>query len=227
MLGEKLELIQTNSVIVSELHRAEKPLYLPAKRVFDIVLSFVGILIASPIVLIAAILIMIDDWGSPFYLSRRVGKGGKDIGIIKLRTMKKHADRLEDVLSPFEYKLYKKEFKLVHDPRITKLGHFLRKSSIDELPQLVNVFLGNMSLVGPRPILYEETLLYGERRAELLSMKPGLTGYWQAYKRNNATYETGERQRMELHYIEAASFAFDMKIFLKTFMALAKKTGAL
>lgn len=109
--------------------------------------------------------------------------------------------------------------------RVTGIGKILRKTSLDELSQLINIIKGDMSIVGPRPVLLEETYLYGADRDRLLSVKTGLTGYWQAYARNNADYESGERQRMELYYIDNMSPWLDIKIIFKTVEAVVRKTG--
>jgi len=119
-----------------------------------------------------------------------------------------------------------KEYKLQNDPRVTKIGRLLRKSSIDEFPQLINVIKGDMHFVGPRPLVEEETYLYGENREKLLSVKPGLTGYWQAYARNAVGYGNGKRQEMELFYVENRSFWMDIKIILATVVRVLRGEGA-
>lgn len=186
---------------------------------------------------VISVIIIIMDFGSPFYVSVRVGCGGKDIGVLKFRSMKSGSDNLERHLTPAQIAEYKKEYKLKDDPRLIGykqvgdgnkcFGAFLRRSNLDELPQIFwNIcFKGNMSLVGPRPILREELEKYytDDERRMFLSVKPGLTGYWQAYARNEATYESGKRQRMELWYIERQSLRLDAKIILKTFTRLTGK----
>ena len=140
--------------------------------------------------------------------------------------MRLNADRLEDMLSPEELAEYRKNFKLENDPRITKVGKFLRKTSLDELPQLFNILTGKLSLVGPRPVLQEETELYGNKRDVLLSCKPGLTGLWQAKGRSNVTYEDGRRQALELQYVESRSLWLDLKIMFWTVGAVVRMDGA-
>ena len=120
----------------------------------------------------------------------------------------------------------RKNFKLEHDPRITKVGAFLRKTSLDELPQLFNILAGSLSLVGPRPVLQEETELYGDKRALLLSCKPGLTGLWQVRGRSNVTYEDGRRQALELSYVSHRSLWLDIKILFWTVGAVVRMDGA-
>ena len=139
--------------------------------------------------------------------------------------MKKNADDLENMLTPEQLEIFKTEFKIEDDPRITKIGNFLRETSLDELPQLLNILKGDLSIVGPRPVVEDELENYGEDVNKLLSVKPGLTGYWQAYARNDVIYATGERQKMELYYVDNSSLWFDIKIFFKTFVAVFKKTG--
>ena len=200
--------------------------YLVIKRLLDIVLSLLGIVILSPILLILALLVQADGSGSPFYSHPRIGLEGKRINIFKYRTMRMDAGEVEKLLTQEQLMQYRAEFKVDDDPRITKIGGFLRKTSLDELPQLFNILAGNLSIIGPRPIVEEETEIYGNNIAKFLSVKPGLTGYWQAYARNNATYESGERQKMEMYYIDNQSLSLDTKIFFKTFSSVVNKEGA-
>lgn len=214
--------------------------YLALKRCFDFISSVcASILLVIPIGILAMI-IMIKDPGNPFYMQKRVGYKGKEIGVLKFRSMRKGADHLEDMLTPEQIEKYKREYKLDDDPRLIGyekqgdgdkcFGAFIRRTSLDELPQIIwNICIkGNMSVVGPRPILPEELLenYKPEEQKLLLSVKPGLTGYWQAYARNNATYETGERQQMELYYVENAGVWLDIKIILHTVFAVLNKSGA-
>lgn len=196
------------------------------KRFFDIILSLLAIIILSPLLLILMILVIGDDGGSPFYAHHRIGQNGKRIKVYKFRSMRRDAGDLQKLLTPEQLEQYQREFKIDDDPRITKIGGFLRKSSLDELPQLFNILSGNLSIVGPRPIVETETEIYGDDIAKFLSVKPGLTGYWQAYARNNATYESGERQKMELYYVDHASLGMDIKIVFKTVGSVAKGAGA-
>ena len=196
------------------------------KRVEDVVGSLFGLIITLWATIPAMIAIKMEDGGPIFYKCQRVGKDGKIFSMYKLRTMKMNADRLEDMLTPVELERYYQEYKLENDPRITKVGAFLRKYSIDEIPQFINIMKGDMSFVGPRPLVEDETYKYGYMRDTLLSIKPGLTGYWQAYGRNNVTYESGERQRMELYYVENADLMLDVKILFKTVKAVLSAEGA-
>ena len=196
--------------------KSKKSAYCFTKRCIDLFFS----LLAMPIYLIlytlVAVVVKFTDGGPVLYKSVRIGKDGKPFYMYKFRTMKVNADKLEDFLTPEELEKYKKEYKLENDPRVTGIGSILRKTSADELPQILNVIKYDMSLIGPRPVLDEETLLYGKDRNTLLSVKPGLTGYWQAYARNDVGYTDGRRQEMELYYIENRSLRFDTKIFFAT-----------
>ena len=214
--------------------------YVLCKRCFDFVAALLAsILLLVPMIIIGLLVVM-KDFGSPFYVQKRVGKGGKIIRVYKFRSMKKNADHLEDMLTPEHLEEYRTEYKLVDDPRLLGykkagdgsrcFGALIRKTSIDELPQIFfNILIrGNMSVVGPRPILPDELAEnYTPEEQELLrSVKPGLTGYWQAYARNDATYASGERQQMELHYIYHRSFGMDIKIIFQTVLSVVRKAGA-
>lgn len=205
----------------------KKPVYPRVKRVLDVVLSVMALLVIWPVMLIIAILVMLDG-GAPFYAQSRVGRNGRLFKVYKFRSMKKGADRLEEMLTPEELAEYSREYKLQNDPRVSKLGNFLRRSSLDELPQLWNIIRGEMSLVGPRPLLPSE--LTGnytpEERQKLMSVAPGLTGYWQAMSRNESSYATGERQKQELYYIGRVSFWMDVKIILMTVKRVITGKGA-
>lgn len=213
-------------VILPDCEFHKKPFYECIKRIFDLVVSLVAVIVLSPILLVIALAIRLEDRGPILYKAQRVGRGGKPITVYKFRSMRMHADRLEDMLTPEELEEYKKNFKLEHDPRITKVGAFLRKTSLDELPQLFNILSGTLSLVGPRPVLQEETELYGDKRELLLSCKPGLTGLWQARGRSNVTYEDGRRQALELQYVSQRSLWLDIKILFWTVGAVVRMDGA-
>ena len=204
-----------------------KSVYPRVKRVLDVVLSVMALLVIWPVMLVIAVLVMLDG-GPAFFAQSRVGRNGRLFKVYKFRSMKKGSDRLEEMLSPEELAEYSKEYKLQNDPRISKLGNFLRRSSLDELPQLWNIIRGEMSLVGPRPLLPSE--LTGnytpEERQKLMSVRPGLTGYWQAMSRNESSYATGERQKQELYYIGRVSFWMDVKIILMTVKRVITGKGA-
>ena len=205
---------------------AGKYVYYFIKRLFDIVGALLGIVLLSPLLLVLMFAVMADDGGNPFYGHRRIGRLGKKITVYKFRSMRRDAGDLEKILTPEQLEQYRTEFKIDNDPRITKVGNFIRRTSLDELPQLFNILFGDLSIVGPRPIVEKETRIYGRDVAKLLSVKPGLTGYWQAYARNNATYESGERQKMEMYYVDHQSLGLDVKILFRTVKSVTKEEGA-
>lgn len=201
--------------------------YLFIKRLFDFLASLAALILLSPLMLILAILVYLDDPGKVFYGHLRIGKNGKPFKVWKFRSMYMNADKMIDLLTPEQAKQYYTEFKIDNDPRITKIGNFLRKTRLDELPQLFNVLCNDMSLVGPRPLIESEIqTYYADMYDTLLAVKPGVTGYWQAYARNNATYQSGERQKMEMYYVHNASLWLDIKILFKTIGSVLKKQGA-
>ncbi|MCJ8172263.1 sugar transferase [Clostridium botulinum] len=194
------------------------------KRTFDLASSLCGLIVFSPLFLIIAMLIKLDSKGPAFFSHIRLGKQGSKIKVYKFRTMKPNAEELLKNLTPEQKREFQENFKLEDDPRITKIGSFLRKSSLDELPQLLNIFIGNMTVVGPRPIVEKEIEKYGEYGDKLLMVKPGLTGMWQANGRSDTTYE--ERVEMDMDYIDNRNFWLDIKIILQTAIAVVRKKGA-
>ena len=201
--------------------------YLFVKRTFDIISSGLFLLIFSWLYLILAVCVKCSDGGPVFYKHERVGKNGKKIYIPKFRSMKKNADKLENMLTPEQLEQYKREYKLDDDPRVTKLGKFLRKTSLDELPNIWAIFTGKISVIGPRPLVKKEIEeKFGEDADKLLSVKPGMIGWWAANGRSNCTYESGERQKLELYYVEHCSVGLDFKIIFKTMIGVFKRTGA-
>ena len=195
------------------------------KRLFDIIVSFLGLLILSPLFLLLTILIKCDSKGPVFFIQKRVGRNGKKFGIFKFRTMRINAEELIASFTPEQLKEWKENFKLTNDPRITRVGKFLRNTSLDELPQLINIFIGNMSLVGPRPIVEEELEWYGEKKNVLLSVRPGLTGWWATNGRSEVSYP--DRCDYELYYVYNCSLLLDIKILFKTFSAVFSRKGAM
>ena len=195
------------------------------KRLFDIIVSFLGLLILSPLFLLLTILIKCDSKGPVFFIQKRVGRNGKKFGIFKFRTMRINAEELIASFTPEQLKEWKENFKLKNDPRISGVGKFLRNTSLDELPQLINIFIGNMSLVGPRPIVEEELEWYGEKKSVLLSVRPGLTGWWATNGRSEVSYP--ERCDYELYYVYNCSLLLDIKILFKTFSAVFSRKGAM
>ena len=191
------------------------------KRSGDIFFSFLVLFIGFPFLMLIALLVKLSSPGPIFYIQERIGRDYKRFGCIKFRTMKRNADDLlSDILanSTSMRKEFELDFKLRKDPRITPIGRFLRRSSLDELPQLINVIRGEMSIVGPRPIVEKELPRYGEYMKEVLSVKPGLTGLWQVSGRNNLSYE--KRVELDIYYVRYGSFLLDVAIIIKTFGVL-------
>ena len=147
-----------------------------------------------------------------------------DIKVYKFRTMYENSQEIFNNFTKEQKEEFYKNFKLENDPRVTKIGDFLRRTSIDELPQLINILNGSMSIVGPRPIVQKEIDLYGDYANKLFSVVPGLTGYWQANGRSDTTYE--ERIKMDMYYIDNRGFWLDFKIIIKTFGSVLKGEGA-
>jgi lipopolysaccharide/colanic/teichoic acid biosynthesis glycosyltransferase len=192
------------------------------KRCLDVVGAAALIVLLFPVFVITGLLVYFDD-GRPILYRRRVVGTPGEFDAFKFRTMKRNADALL-AADPALKAEYERNFKLMNDPRITKIGAFLRRSSLDELPQLFNVLRGQMSLVGPRMITAPELSKYGRHRALLLSAKPGLTGYWQVMGRQNVDYQ--ERVRMDVHYLENWSLKMDLQILVRTPFKVIKKDGA-
>jgi lipopolysaccharide/colanic/teichoic acid biosynthesis glycosyltransferase len=199
--------------------------YCVLKRVFDILISLLAIVILFIPCVICCIAIAVDSKGSPIYRQLRVGKNGKPLIIFKLRTMYSDAGDLDKYLTPEQQAEWHRSHKIDHDSRITKVGRFLRRTSFDEVPQFLNVLLGQMSVVGPRPVEEEEVEAYGDYRDLFLSALPGVTGFWQVYARDQTEYQSGGRQAMELFYVRNRSLALDAKLFFLTFAAIFKRTG--
>ena len=202
----------------------QKPVYDFLKRIFDIICSSVALIILSPVFLILAAAIKTTDKGPVFFAHRRVGKDGKPLNIYKFRSMVTNAEDLIKQFTPEQKAEYERNFKLENDPRVTKVGKFMRRTSLDELPQLFNILKGDISIVGPRPVMEVETEIYGNYRDMLLSVKPGLTGFWAANGRSCTTYT--RRRAMEIYYIKNRSVCFDLKIILKTITSVFKGEGA-
>ena len=205
-----------------------KFIYRFIKRVFDFICSLLFLVCLIPVFFIISCVIKFEDHGPVVYGHQRVGKYGNPITIFKFRTMREGAELSEEFLTYEQIQQYHHEFKIDHDPRITRTGRFLRMTSLDELPQLWNVLKGEMSIVGPRPLVQEELFskyTYEERR-RLLSVRPGMTGLWQVNGRNTCTYESGKRQKLELAYIERQGFLIDISIMIKTLSAVWKRSGA-
>lgn len=221
----KANITDTSKAAASNTHSVKpKPIYDFVKRVFDIVCSLIGLIVLSPVFIIISILIKTTSEGPVFFAHKRVGKGGKTIKIYKFRSMVTNAEELIKQFTPEQKAEYEKNFKLENDPRVTKVGKFMRKTSLDELPQLINILKGDISVVGPRPVMDVETQIYGNYRNMLLSVKPGLTGFWAANGRSHTTYT--RRRAMEIYYVKNRSVLLDLKIIFKTFISVFKREGA-
>lgn len=199
-------------------------MYKIIKRLFDFCAALIGSIITLPFFILIAITIKLDSKGPVFFIHRRVGKNGKPLPILKFRTMVVGAENMIKDFTPEQKKEWETNFKLEHDPRVTKIGHFLRKTSIDELPQLYNILAGQLSVVGPRPVTKEEIEKYGKNKDKVLSVTPGLTGWWACNGRSNIDYQ--ERMELELYYVDHASLLLDLKIILKTVKITLSHEGA-
>lgn len=197
------------------------------KRAFDILSSGLFLVVFCWLYIILALVVKCGDGGPVIYRHPRMGKNGKRIFISKFRSMRPDADKLGDMLTPEQLEQYRREFKIDNDPRITKAGKFLRATSLDELPQIWDIFVGRISVVGPRPLMEEEVAeKYGTDAQKLLSVKPGMIGWWGANGRSNVTYESGERQQLELYYVDHCSVWLDIKIIFKTIVSVVRRDGA-
>ena len=194
------------------------------KRAFDIFCSFLAIIVLSPILLIIGLLVKLTSKGPMLYISTRIGKNGKSFKFYKFRSMRKDAEKeLVNLLDQNETNGI--TFKMKDDPRITKFGKFIRKTSLDELPQLFNILKGDMSIVGPRPCTDREYALYSEKDKKRLLVPQGLTGEWQTRGRSNTTFD--EMVDMDLEYITSKrGFWYDIWLIIKTVFVVFKKEGA-
>jgi lipopolysaccharide/colanic/teichoic acid biosynthesis glycosyltransferase len=188
-----------------------------AKRAFDISFSLAVLGLGLPIYLLLAACVYAASPGPVFFSHKRVGRNRRSFGCMKFRTMVPNADKkLKDLLdkSPEMRREFEETFKLKNDPRVTWIGKFLRVTSLDELPQFINVLKGEMSVVGPRPLVKDELSRYGESIDYVLSVKPGVTGLWQVSGRNDVSYE--ERVQLDVSYVKRRNFAMDISLVLKT-----------
>ncbi len=213
---------------VNKKNRKPNIFYLIIKRIFDIIGSLIGIIFLIPLtIIIKLIYLLTGDFHSIFYCQNRIGKKGKEFRIYKYRSMIVNADEeLERILKEDkklaeEYRINK---KLTRDPRITKIGNFIRRTSIDELPQLLNILFGQMSFIGNRPYLPKEKNDMNGYFDDIVKTKPGLSGYWQVSLRSRGTFK--QRLEMEQYYSNNCSLGFDIKILFKTFGAVFGGDGA-
>ena len=191
--------------------------YEAIKRLIDIICSFVGILVLSPLFIIIAIIIKFTSKGPVFFSQKRVGRNGKEFDMYKFRSMVVNAEELKEKLAA-QNEMSGPMFKMKDDPRVTKVGKFIRKTSIDELPQLWNILKGDMSLVGPRPSLPKEVAQFDEWMYKRLEVKPGLTCYWQVSGRNNIDFE--DWMKLDIRYVQERNLWVDIKLIFKTVFVL-------
>ncbi len=194
------------------------------KKILDVIASLILLILLSPIFIITALFIYIEDPGPIFYIAPRVGKDGKHFGFIKFRSMVMNADKIKDQLLDQNESKAGVIFKMKKDPRVTKTGRFIRRFSIDELPQLFNVLKGDMSLVGPRPPLPREVAEYTLLDRKRLHVMPGITCLWQVKGRSDIPFD--EQVQLDMQYIKSSSFWKDIKILLMTIPAVISGKGA-
>ncbi len=195
--------------------------YKNIKRVLDILLSIIFLIITFPIIILISIIVTIQFKHLPIYKQKRIGRSGRTFYIYKFQTMVDDSNKIFDSFSNELKTKYYKNYKLENDPRVTKIGFIFRKFWLDELPQLINVLKGEMSLVGPRPVVKEELKKYGKNIDKLLSVTPGMTGFWQVNGHNNLTYN--QRIKLDMFYIDNISFKLDVLIIMKTFTLFFKR----
>ena len=223
-LIERVSSVQTKTER-QEVHINSSKAYHFVKRAFDIALSLVSLVVLSPVFLIVSAVIFLSDFHSPIFKQQRLTKDSKLFYMYKFRSMCVDAeDRLAELQEFNEADEDGKAFKMTDDPRITRIGKFLRKTSIDELPQLVNILKGNMSFVGPRPPLPREVEEYDDYELHRLDVKSGLTCYWQCSGRSNLSFD--EWVSLDIKYINEQSLKTVIKILFKTFGAVFKGDGA-
>ncbi len=229
-LGIELDRIRVEGFYTAESSLERIPIKYPIwKALFDYLVALIGLILALPLMIFIALLIKLEDGGPVFFYHDRVGARGRRFKLIKFRTMHVDAEeRLKELLEsdPKLREEWEANYKLKDDPRVTRIGKFLRKTSLDELPQLINVLKGEMSLIGPRPVTEEEFRKFYAHVSHLYaSVKPGLTGFWQVEARNDCeSYE--KRVEMDVYYIENMSFFFFFKILLETFWIVITTRGA-
>jgi exopolysaccharide biosynthesis polyprenyl glycosylphosphotransferase len=218
-LAEKIKtLLEEPEVLVKKGH------YETFKRIFDFCFALLLLPFLFPLMLFIALLIKLDSKGSVFFSQKRVGKNGRHFDCYKFRTMVENAERLRPQLAHLN-EMHGPAFKIKNDPRTTRIGKFFRKYSIDEFPQIFNILKGEMSFVGPRPPLPEEVKEYKPWQMRRLSVKPGLTCYWQINGRNKI-YNFNDWVKMDLKYIDEANLLVDLKLVLRTLPAVLSRKGA-
>ncbi|GAA0083788.1 sugar transferase [Clostridium sp. CTA-7] len=203
--------------------KENKTIYNFIKRIIDIIGSLCGLILLSPILIIIGILIKLESKGPIVFTQKRVGKNGKEFNMYKLRSMVVNAEEIKEKLIE-QNEMSGPMFKIKDDPRITKIGKLIRKTSVDELPQLVNILKGEMSLVGPRPSLPSEVNDFEPWMLKRLDVKPGLTCFWQVMGRNNIDFE--DWMKLDAKYVDERSLWLDIKLIFKTFFVLFGDSNA-
>jgi undecaprenyl-phosphate galactose phosphotransferase len=224
--SREISLFDSNVMLLASRNNLARPIARLTKALFDLAVASICLIVVSPVLLVIALLVRLDG-GPAFYAQRRVGLGGRHFQCLKFRTMVVNAEqKLQKLLSenPDLYNQWCQQQKLDNDPRITRLGRFLRQTSLDELPQLINVVKLEMSLVGPRPIVDSEKTHYGEHIEEYYATRPGLTGLWQVSGRSDTSYK--ERVRLDVWYVNNWKLWHDIVVLLKTIPAVLKRKGA-
>lgn len=227
-LSNEKEILKNEAIYIGKaIERSQISIYNTTKRILDIIGAAFGLILSVPIFLIICALYLFGENKGPIIFSQaRIGQYGETFKIYKFRSMVVDAEQVLKSNKALYKKYIENNYKLdpEEDPRITKVGRFLRKTSLDEIPQLINVIKGEMSLVGPRPVVDEELIEYKQRLQDFLRVKPGLTGYWQVCGRSNVGYP--ERAELEFYYIDHQSFKMDMRIIFNTIVLVLLRKGA-
>ncbi|WP_422389193.1 sugar transferase [Clostridium baratii] len=209
--------MKNNNATLDREYNNESIIYIFLKRLIDLFGSFIGLIVLSPIILVVSLLIKFESKGPVIFSQDRIGKDGKVFKMYKFRSMVVNAEDLKEKLKE-QNEMSGPMFKMKEDPRVTKIGKFIRKTSIDELPQLINVLKGDMSLVGPRPSLPKEVEQFEDWMMERLEVKPGLTCYWQVSGRNNIDFE--DWMKLDIKYVRERNTLTDIKLIFKTVFVL-------
>lgn len=212
-----MERIKNNNATLDGEYNNESIFYIFLKRLIDLFGSVIGLIVLSPIIFIVSLLIKLESKGPVIFSQDRIGKDGKVFKMYKFRSMVVNAEELKEKLKE-QNEMSGPMFKMKEDPRVTKIGKFIRKTSIDELPQLINVLKGDMSLVGPRPSLPKEVEQFEDWMMERLEVKPGLTCYWQVSGRNNIDFE--DWMKLDIKYVRERNTLIDIKLIFKTVSVL-------
>ena len=212
-----MERIKNNNATLDREYNNESISYIFLKRLIDLFGSVIGLIVLSPIIFIVSLLIKFESKGPVIFSQDRIGKDGKVFKMYKFRSMVVNAEELKEKLKE-QNEMSGPMFKMKEDPRVTKVGKFIRKTSIDELPQLINILKGNMSLVGPRPSLPKEVEQFEDWMMERLEVKPGLTCYWQVSGRNNIDFE--DWMKLDIKYVRERNTLTDIKLIFKTVFVL-------